>query len=146
MREAEIMYLGMREFKGDFSHKFIEIDEDNSPGKVWSFSSKLFSKGTIGAVYTCKLEGDNISYSKKTCPRYVLQVSEGHGKGTSILFPKLISDSEILNDQALVVKRNGTKTKSSLDKNIEEIRENYKELSSQKQSRFIADLVYKITR
>lgn len=146
MKEARLMYLGMRENYGDFSHIFVEINEDNTLGQRLRYNKKMFTRGSIGAVFSCKLDGSSISYNPKAYASYVLEVEEGRRVGTSILFKDEIDLAQVKNDQAVVAKRNQTKTKSNIDTNIDEIRDVYKRLSSAYRSRFIADLVYKITK
>lgn len=145
---SRIMYLGMRESYGEFSYKYVTINEDSSLGKEWTFGKKLFRKGTPGAVYDCEFEGSSISYKTKENPVYWIK-KEGEGTnmiGTSLLFPELLNESETLHSQAETSKRYSSKDKSKMHYDLQDIRGVYKRLNATQRSRFIADLVYQITK
>lgn len=145
-KKQRVMYLGMREKYGSFSYVYVEIKDDLSLGQRLSFDCKLYSKGSVGAVYSANLEGSNINYAKKENPTYILEVKPGQGSGTSIIFKDELNLSETLNSQAEISKRNSTKPKTKTVYDIQDIRGTYKRLSTHQKSRFIADLVYQITK
>ena len=144
---SRIMYLGMRESGQDFSFKYVVINEDLSLGREWTFTKKLFTKGSIGGVFDCELEGDNIKYNKSKRAVYVLYVADKDpGYSTSILFKEELHLAQELHSQAEIKKRNSTKTESKIKADLQDIRELYKNLRGSQKPRFIADLVYQITK
>lgn len=144
----KIMYLGMVFKNGSFHYQYVQIKEDNSLGTEWNFNEKLFSKGTTGAVYVCTFKGSRVSYNKKYEPYYFLSNNgeSGNLSSTRILFEELINQYKELNRQAELEKKMRTADKFKIDEDIDSLKKVYRELNNTERSRFIAEIIYKITK
>lgn len=143
-RGGKVMYLGKElNSSGGISYKYAEIDNDNKRSSVWSFSKKIFKKGTIGSIYDCEFEDDIIIYKKGAVPTSYVE-EKGKLVSTHLIFPELYRKEE-LSRQVDVAIRNSKKPETILDVEIKNLKSLYKALPSSKRSSFIGNLVFKIT-
>lgn len=141
-----VVYAGLRFINNSFLHLYYTISDNYKVVNKLTFKTKIFSKGSIGAVYKCSVNNKTINYNSKTEPIYLLKdLDSDKYKATSFLFEDF-SKWEVLNDIAKEHKRLSTKVDSKLKAEVNEIKSVYKSLSSRDRSVFIADLIYKITK
>tara|TARA_R110000772_G_C13310310_1_gene440385 strand:- start:47651 stop:48097 length:447 start_codon:yes stop_codon:yes gene_type:complete len=138
----QLMYIGR---KNATTYVFVEITSEGTLGKEWRFGSKMFSKGSVGAIYNCTLKEGTISYNKKITPTTLLKKDDGSFEDAFIRFEKLYKWEEE-NRQVEIQIRNSKKGVTELDKEITQIRSLYKGLTAAQRSTFIATLIYKITK
>jgi hypothetical protein len=140
----KIIYAGkILDYSEKVKHRYYLINDDNTLGELWTFSKKIFIKGTIGSVYFCEITGTMISYKKSSIPTHLISI-DGILKSTSLHFSE-INDWEFENKRIETIIRNSIKQSTKLDLEIKEIADFYKKLKPSQRAFFIADLVYKIT-
>lgn len=141
-----VMYLGMRYHGASISYIYVVIEEDLTLGREWSFKSKIYKKGGVGAVNACTLDGNTIHYNKSDVPTYLIAEAPGKLIGTEIKYKDVIQEATVKHQQAEVKKRNAKPNKQKMQYDLEDLRRVYKGLNGNARARFIADVVYKITK
>lgn len=130
---------------GLVSYRYAELTKENEIGQSYSFKKKLFTKGSVGAVYDCKLsEEGSVNFNKKEHPSYFILDGEIHNSVFS-KFKELQTfkerDRQVGNHLKL---SKADKSESELE--INNLRSVYQSLPIRKREFFITNLVYQITK
>ena len=139
------MYAGrISSGSGKVHYKYYELNDDNEIiSKSWSFDCKLFKKGSVGAVYDLKVKGAGIKYSKGEFPSFMVKVGESEFTSVFLYYKELDSLREI--DRQVSEQIKLSKAENTLDVEIKRIKQTYSTLSGIQKTRFVANLIFKIT-
>jgi hypothetical protein len=126
-------------------YQYAEINEDNTLGKIWKFKSSLFKKGSIGSIFVCTLEKDEISYRSIDIPTRYIKIGETL-TDSFIVFKELYQYEETSRQTDAKIKRS-KKGDNLKDLELIVLRGVFKALKTdQQKAQFIGDLIFKITK